>query len=114
MWPMLNPPAVGGSIEMFASFASSARVTGELGCDHSASVEPETLAIEVEGAIEVEHGECDYVNARIHRPPLVRVGSRDFPRLRTFGERLSHLPLRLARARLNCYREGGVAGRRAA
>lgn len=41
---------------------------------HSASVQPETVAIELEGAVEVQHGECDYVNARIHRPPLVRVG----------------------------------------
>src|SRR6187397_2826635 len=47
-------------------------VTGELRCDHSARVEPETVAIELEGAIEVEHGERDYVNARIHTPPLVR------------------------------------------
>src|SRR5512133_279776 len=46
-------------------------VTGELGCDHSARVEPEAVAIELEGAIEVEHGECDYVNARLHPPASV-------------------------------------------
>jgi hypothetical protein len=31
------------------------------------------------GAIEVEQGESDYVNARIHRPPLVRGPPRSSP-----------------------------------
>ena len=76
MWPMLNPPAVGGSIEMFASFASSVRGYSARSSPSASSKIAIAVAIELEGAIEVEHGECDYVNARIHRPPLVRVGSR--------------------------------------
>jgi hypothetical protein len=42
-------------------------VAGELGSDHTGRVEPEAVAVEREGPIEVAHRERDHVDARLHR-----------------------------------------------
>jgi hypothetical protein len=49
-------------------------VTGKLGADHSRRLQPETVAVKLEGPIEVAYGQGDHMDAGFH---LVSLSPRE-------------------------------------